>query len=99
MYCSECGKEVNPKAVICTHCGCKIKQEGRSFVVTLLLWFFLGTLGAHRFYTGKIGTGVVQLLLTITIYGLLINIVWLLIDLITILTGSFKDKEGRDLAR
>jgi len=50
-------------------------------------------LGVHRFYTGKIGTGILMLL---TLGGLGI---WVLVDLIMIAVGSFKDKEGRALAR
>jgi TM2 domain-containing membrane protein YozV len=66
-------------------------ESGRSekgFVPTLLLALFLGGLGAHRFFVGKIGTGIVQLL---TLGGLGI---WALIDLIMIIVGSFKDKQG-----
>ena len=66
-------------------------QSGRSekgFVPTLLLALFLGGLGAHRFFVGKVGTGIVQLL---TLGGLGI---WALIDIIMIIVGSFRDKQG-----
>jgi TM2 domain-containing membrane protein YozV len=39
--------------------------QKKSIGVAYLLWFFLGTLGGHRFYTGKIWTAIIQLLLTI----------------------------------
>ena len=58
-----------------------------------LLCFFLGGLGAHRFYVGKVGTALLMIL-TLGGFG-----IWLLIDFIMILTGGFKDKEGRDLQR
>jgi TM2 domain-containing membrane protein YozV len=56
-----------------------------------LLCFFLGVLGAHRFYVGKAGTGVLQIL---TLGGLG---VWALVDWIMIMTGAFRDSEGRAL--
>ena len=63
----------------------------KSKTTALLLCFFLGGLGFHRFYVGKTGTGI---LMIFTLGGLGI---WVLIDLVTILTGSFKDAQGNDL--
>ena len=58
-------------------------------IVCLLLCFFLGCLGIHRFYVGKMGTGVLMIL---TFGGLGL---WVLIDLIMIILGSFTDADGR----
>lgn len=65
----------------------------KSRLVALLLCFFLGVLGIHRFYVGKVGTGILQLL---TIGGLGL---WTLIDLIMITVGSFTDKSGKFVFR
>ena len=62
-------------------------------VAAALLCFFLGTLGIHRFYVGKIITGILMIL---TLGGLGI---WTLIDLVMIIVGSFKDKNGLPLKR
>ena len=34
-----------------------------STLITYLVWFFLGNLGGHRFITGRVGTGLIMLLL------------------------------------
>lgn len=60
------------------------KSKGTAAV----LCFFLGCLGIHRFYVGKIGTGILWML-TLGFAGL-----GVIIDFIVILCGSFKDKEG-----
>ena len=60
----------------------------KGFVPALLLCFFLGPLGIHRFYVGKIGTGLLQL---VTFGGLGI---WAIVDFIMIAVGNFKDKQG-----
>ena len=57
-----------------------------------LLCAGLGTLGIHRFYAGKIGTGILMLL---TAGGLGI---WWIIDLVFCCLGRFRDKEGRLIA-
>ncbi len=64
------------------------RKSEKGFVPTLLLCVLLGGLGVHRFYVGKVGTGILMLL---TLGGLGI---WSLIDLIMIATGSFTDSEG-----
>lgn len=69
----------------------KEEKSPKSAVTALLLCLFLGPLGAHRFYVGKIGTGILMLL---TGGGLGI---WSLIDLILIACCEFKDKEGKPL--
>ncbi len=64
------------------------RSSEKKRLVTFLLCFFLGVLGIHRFYVGKTGTGIIQLL---TLGGLGI---WAFIDMIMILFGSFKDSGG-----
>ncbi|XVV14304.1 TM2 domain-containing protein [Actinoplanes sp. CA-131856] len=65
----------------------------KSWIATLLLCFFVGTLGVHRFYVGKIGTGILMLI-TVGGFG-----IWTLIDFIMIAVGKFSDKQGLALAR
>jgi TM2 domain-containing membrane protein YozV len=64
-----------------------MKKSEKSATVALLLILFV-PIGAHRFYVGKVGTGLLYLF---TLGGVGI---WALIDLILVITGAFKDSEG-----
>ncbi len=63
----------------------------RSRSVTLALAALLGVLGAHRFYVGKVGTGI---LMFFTGGGAGI---WWIVDVVNIATGGFFDRDGRRL--
>ena len=67
----------------------QIVPSPRSKIATALLCVFFGGLGVHRFYVGKVGTGILWLL-TCGCFG----IGWL-IDLILILWDQFEDGYGR----
>jgi TM2 domain-containing membrane protein YozV len=68
-----------------------ISRTEKLILPAFLLCFFLGVFGAHRFYVGKVGTGILQLL---TLGGLGF---WALIDLIIIIVGAFTDREGNKI--
>lgn len=57
--------------------------------------FSITSIGIHRFYVGKIGTGILMILLLMT--G--ISAIWAIIDLILIILGKFKDKQGLLITR
>ena len=97
-FCHACGNKIDATANMCRYCGAMQPTSlvaPRSNSVTekrllpaFLLLFFLGPFGAHRFYVGKIGTGILMLC---TLGGLGI---WWLVDLIMMLTGNFREKNG-----
>jgi TM2 domain-containing membrane protein YozV len=60
----------------------------KSRTAAALLAFFFGGLGIHRFYVGKVGTGILWLF-TAGLFG-----IGSLVDFIIILCGNFKDKDG-----
>jgi TM2 domain-containing membrane protein YozV len=99
-FCSSCGAIIKKEAEICVKCGCRQRKQSSgmndisaNWLTLLLLSFFLGALGVDRFYVGKIGTGILKLI-TAGGFG-----VWWLIDLIMILLGKFKDKDGNVISK
>ncbi|MEI6052520.1 MAG: TM2 domain-containing protein [Opitutaceae bacterium] len=99
-FCESCGKIIKKEAELCVHCGVRqrtamsaVNPSGRTMVAAALLCFFLGFVGVHRFYTGKVGTGILMLL-TLGGCG-----VWTIIDFIMILTGSYRDGDNQPLTK
>jgi TM2 domain len=101
MPCRSCDVEISAIARECPYCGATQFDARRTSVAELsapserraltagLLCLIVGVFGAHRFYVGKHGTGLLMLL---TLGGMGI---WWLADLIMLITGQFRDKEGR----
>jgi hypothetical protein len=79
MYCNKCGVLLDDDAVVCGICGAKVKEDtikvevknvnnvntGRmkNKWIAFILALLGGSLGLHRFYEGKIFTGIIYLLL------------------------------------
>jgi len=99
MFCSSCGAVIKKEAEICPKCGVRQKNAptnsdvSSNWLTILLLCLFLGYVGGHRFYTGKIGTAILMIL---TLGGCGI---WTLIDLIMIISGKFTDSNGNFITK
>ncbi|MEA3038245.1 MAG: hypothetical protein QOE79_758 [Sphingomonadales bacterium] len=67
------------------------RENDRNKVVAALLAFFFGPLGLHRFYLGRTGSGIVMLVLSLTVAGLMVTVPWALIDTIRYLIMSDRE--------
>ncbi len=99
MFCSNCGAQIDDNAAVCVKCGHAVahnapktldpNKSDKDWLTTLILCFFVGSLGIHSFYAGKTGIGIAQLL---TCGGCGI---WTLIDFIMIVMGNYTDADGK----
>ena len=69
-----------------------LPSSQKSFIATWLFALVLGFFAVDRFYLGKVGTGLLKLF-TLGGFG-----IWVLVDLILVLTGAQRDKRGFMLA-
>ena len=79
-----------PAPVPAAHSPAVERARGDRLVAALLA-FLLGTLGVHRFFLGRIGSGIAMLLLSCTLIGLLVTVPWALIDMVRFLVMSDED--------
>jgi len=66
-FCQNCGAETRPEQEVCLKCGILLKKQKdptrKNQLIALLLCLFVGSLGVHRYYMGRVGSGVAMLLL------------------------------------
>lgn len=102
VYCQKCGSAMEREDRFCRKCGwdsagpvipapIPANVSDKKRLAAALLCFLLGVFGVHRFYVGKVGTGLLWLF-TLGFVGM-----GMLADLILILAGEFKDSEGKKL--
>ena len=100
-FCDSCGASLSNESQVTTNINQPTQDdknqptqdEPKEWLVTLLLCFFLGVLGVHRFYTGHTKIGVAQVL---TLGGCGIRA---FIDFIIILLVDFNAAQGRPLKK
>ena len=98
VHCVTCGHRIAANAPTCPQCGAPnplaapmTSTRTKGVAALLCILGFILVAGMHRFYVGKIGTGLLMLV-TLGALG-----VWTLIDFILILVGEFKDSDGLPL--
>jgi TM2 domain-containing membrane protein YozV len=73
-FCNACGEPTNPAQIICIKCGVSLTSGGgnntngegyNTKIVAVLLAFFLGALGGHKFYLGYTKEATTMLLVTL----------------------------------
>ena len=70
-------------------------QHDRNKYIAAVIAFLVGPLGIHRFYLGRMGSGIAMLVLSCTLIGLLVTVPWAFIDMIRYLVMSDREFEAR----
>jgi TM2 domain-containing membrane protein YozV len=83
------------------------RPDSNKLLITMLLWFFLGGFGAHRFYLGHTNSAVLMLVLQLVgiataciLVGYIFIVavwIWWIVDLIQMLTGNLRPTDGSRL--
>jgi TM2 domain-containing membrane protein YozV len=69
-YCADCGKQIHPRAEICPNCGVRqhsaraterYRYTPNRIIAGLLAILLVGGFGAHKFYMGQAGKGLLYL--------------------------------------
>ncbi|HYD55114.1 MAG TPA: TM2 domain-containing protein [Gemmatimonadaceae bacterium] len=101
-FCPSCGAIIDGKAQVCPTCKTMqpvVAQSGqltysasdKRILPAVVLMAVLLPFSPHRFYVGKVGTAVLQI---VTLGGLGF---WWLYDFIKLVTGTFEDAEGNKI--
>jgi len=105
-FCSDCGSIIKVKAEICPKCGVRqmgkpisvnlgpVAENGKSRIAAALFAIFLGGFGAHKFYLGQVGLGIVYLLFCWTFIPGIIAFIEFII-LLTMSDDTFNSKFGQ----
>ena len=101
IYCRGCGHQIHDSAISCPQCGALQAMpvivlqpaSDKRILPAFILCFLLGVFGAHRFYVGKPGTAILQII-TVGGFG-----IWFIIDMIYIVIGEFTDGQGNKITQ
>lgn len=105
-FCSECGAAIKAKAEICPKCGVRqmaqpaainlgpVAANGKSRIAAALFAFFLGGFGAHKFYLGQVGLGILYLVFCWTFIPAIVAFIEFILFL-TMSDETFNQKYGQ----
>ena len=97
VFCRACGKEIHSTAPLCPQCGAPQKVaatgEPKSRLAAALFAFFLGGLGVHKFYLGRVGQGFLYLIFCWTFIPSIVAFIEFIIYL-TMTDEAFRQKYG-----